>query len=105
MIMGSAFALTLVSFFEGFGIPILEAMHCDVPIITSDITSMPEVSGEAALLVNPHSVESIKESMLQISNEPELRSGLIAKGRIQRENFSWDATAEKLWKSMMLCLD
>lgn len=105
MIMGSAFALTLVSFFEGFGIPILEAMQCDVPVITSDITSMPEVSGEAALLVNPHSVDSIKESMLQITSDPEMRSRLITKGRIRRKNFSWESTSEKLWKSMMLCLD
>ncbi len=105
LILGSAFALTFVSFFEGFGIPILEAMQCDVPVITSNTTSMPEVSGEAALLVDPHSVESIQEGLLKITADQTLRDDLINKGRKQREKFSWENTAEKLWESMMACLE
>ncbi len=105
LILGSAFALTFVSFFEGFGLPILEAMQCDVPVITSNTTSMPEVSGEAALLVDPYSVESIREGLLQITKDKKLRSELIQKGRIQRKKFSWENTAEKLWESMMACLE
>jgi len=103
-ILGSALALTFVSFIEGFGIPILEAMQCDVPVITSNTTSMPEVSGGAALLVDPFSVGSIKEGLLRIAEDSTLRNDLIARGRKQREKFSWENTAEKLWKSMMACL-
>ncbi len=98
-VIASALALTYVPFFEGFGIPILEAMYCDVPVITSNVTSMPEVAGDAGLLVNPHSPEEIRDNMLLIAQNTELRNQLIEKGRIQREKFSWDKTAEKLWLS------
>jgi glycosyltransferase involved in cell wall biosynthesis len=98
-VIASALALTYVPFFEGFGIPILEAMYCDVPVITSNVTSMPEVAGEAGMLVNPNSPYDITECMLSIAKDPELRKKLIEKGRIQREKFSWDKTAEKLWAS------
>lgn len=97
LVMGSAFALTFVPYFEGFGIPILEAMNCDVPVITSNVTSMPEISGEAALYVDPFSVESITKGMLDITKNTNLRTQLITEARIQREKFSWDKTAEKLW--------
>ena len=105
LLMGSAMALTFVSYFEGFGIPILEALQCDIPVITSNTTSMPEVGGDSALLVNPHSVDSIKEGLLQIYGDTELRAELVRKGRIQREKFSWESTAEKLWNSMMACIE
>lgn len=98
-VIASSLALTYVPFFEGFGIPILEAMYCDVPVITSNVTSMPEVAGEAGILVNPNHAYDIKESMLSIAKDTELRKRLIEKGRLQREKFSWDKTAEKLWNS------
>lgn len=98
-VIASAMALTYVPFFEGFGIPILEAMYCDVPVITSNVTSMPEVAGEAGILVNPNHPYDITEGMLSIAKDPGLRSQLIEKGRIQREKFSWDKTAQKLWES------
>jgi glycosyltransferase involved in cell wall biosynthesis len=72
-------------------------MYCDVPVITSNVTSMPEVAGNAGLLVDPFSVDSIKEGMLKIYKDEALRNKLIENGRIQRKNFSWDKTAEKLW--------
>jgi glycosyltransferase involved in cell wall biosynthesis len=97
-VTASAFALVFVPYFEGFGIPIVEAMNCDVPVITSNVTSMPEVAGNAGLLVDPFSVNSIKEGMLKIYKDDNLRIQLIASGRIQREKFSWNKTAEKLWK-------
>ncbi|MCC6601015.1 MAG: glycosyltransferase family 4 protein [Crocinitomicaceae bacterium] len=99
-VMASALALVFVPYFEGFGIPILEAMYCDVPVITSNVTSMPEVAGEAGLLVDPFSIDSIKDAMLKIYNDEALRNKLIENGRKQRENFSWDKTAEKLWGSI-----
>lgn len=99
-IMASALALVFPPYFEGFGIPILEAMYCDVPVITSNVTSMPEVAAEAGLLVDPFSIDSIKEAMLKIYKDEALRNKLIESGRKQREKFSWDKTADKLWASV-----
>ena len=64
-VISSATAMTYVSYFEGFGIPILEAFHCETPVITSNITSMPEVAGDAAILVDPFSIQSICDGMDQ----------------------------------------
>lgn len=97
-LMASALALTYVSYFEGFGIPILEAFHSDTPVITSNTTSMPEVAGKAAELVNPFSVTSISEAMQKIASDPGYRQKLIAAGQEQRKKFSWEQTAEKLWE-------
>lgn len=97
-VVGAAHTLTFVPYFEGFGIPIVEAMYCNIPVITSNITSMPEVAGNAALLIDPFSVESIKNAMLQIAQESSLRDKLIANSQIQRQKFHWDFTAEKLWQ-------
>jgi glycosyltransferase involved in cell wall biosynthesis len=99
-ITAAAFALTYVSLFEGFGIPILEAMYCDVPSISSNSSSMPEVAGDAGLLADPYSVDSITEQMLRLWNEKGLREQLIDRGKIQRQKFSWDLTAEKMWVTM-----
>lgn len=96
-LMASALALTYVSYFEGFGIPILEAFHCDTPVITSNITSMPEVAGNAAVFVDPFSVNSIAAAMQKVASDEDLRQKLIVAGREQRLKFSWEQTAEKLW--------
>jgi glycosyltransferase involved in cell wall biosynthesis len=96
-IIGSALAMTYVSFFEGFGIPIVEAFNCETPLITSNTTSMPEIAGDAAILVNPISADSIAEAMAKIAFDEKLRKELIAKGRIRREDFSWQKSADKLW--------
>lgn len=96
-LMASALALTYVSYFEGFGIPILEAFQCDTPVITSNVTSMPEVAGNAAILTDPFSIDSISDAMKLIASDVALRQKLIAVGRNQREKFSWQLTAEKLW--------
>lgn len=104
-ILASAFALTYVPFFEGFGIPILEAMYCDVPVITSNVTSMPEVAGQAAILVDPKSVSEIKDAMIKVYSDKMLRKELVHKGRLQRKKFTWDLTAQKLWKAVEKVLD
>ncbi len=96
--LASSFALTFVPFFEGFGIPILEAMNCNIPVITSNTTSMPEAAGNAAIFVDPFSVESIKNALIEITSNNDLRIDLIEKGKIHRENFSWEKTADKLWE-------
>lgn len=98
-IMASANALTFVPYFEGFGIPLVEAMNCEVPIITSNTTSLPEVAGKAALFVNPDSPEAIANAMIQVFKEPKIREKLIEESRIQRKKFSWDKTADLLWAS------
>jgi glycosyltransferase involved in cell wall biosynthesis len=99
-VMGSAIALTFVPLFEGFGIPVVEAFNSNTPVIASNVTSLPEVAGEAALLVDPKSIDEISGAMLKITTDSEYRSELIKRGKIQREKFSWDKTAAKLWSSM-----
>jgi glycosyltransferase involved in cell wall biosynthesis len=96
-LLGGALALTYVSLFEGFGLPILEAMHAEVPVITSDRSSMPEVAGEAALLVDPEAIDDIALAMERMYQEPELGLQLIEAGRSQRANFDWDETVEKTY--------
>ncbi len=97
-ITAAALAQVYASLFEGFGIPILEAMCCDVPVITSTVSSMPEVAGEAAILVNPTSYEEIAQAMQAIHQDLDLRQELIQKGQKQRQVFSWDKTADRFWR-------
>lgn len=99
-VVASSLASVYVSYFEGFGIPILEAFSCDVPVITSSLTAMPEVAGDAALLINPFSEDEIAQAMLRILEDTALRKELIAKGRERLKLFSWEQTAEKLWASI-----
>ena len=99
-IIPAALAMTYVSFFEGFGIPIIEAMKCETPVITSDASCMPEIAGGAALLSDPNSPESIMENMKIVANNPGGNNELIIKGLKRASDFSWDVTAEKLWMSM-----
>ena len=97
----AAHAFLYVSNFEGFGIPILEAMHCDVPVITSITSSMPEVAGDAALLVNPESVKEIANALNQLAFDANLRQYLIEKGSIQRTKFSWEKTADIVYDNIL----
>lgn len=100
LLMGSALGFVYVSLFEGFGIPLLEAMQCEVPIITANVSSMPEVVGKAAITVSPESIEAIKYAMTDIYTSPEKRKALVNFGKKQRTQFSWDQTANKLMKSL-----
>lgn len=100
-VMASALALVYATLFEGFGIPIVEAFNAETAVITSNVTSMPEVAGDAALLVDPTSVDQIADAMTQLATNENLRQELIAKGRAQRTKFSWVLTAERLWDCVM----
>jgi len=100
LVLGSALALTYVSYFEGFGIPIVEAFKCETPVITSNITSMPEIAGDAALLIDPFSVDSISEAMMLIAKDTATRKKLIARGIERADIFSWQKTADRLWESI-----
>lgn len=104
-ILSSALALTYTSFFEGFGIPIIEAFNSGTPVITSNTTSMPEVAGDAAVIVNPNSVDSIYEGMRRVAFDAELREELIRKGFERKQMFNWDATADKLWHTIERTVD
>jgi glycosyltransferase involved in cell wall biosynthesis len=97
MVTGGATALTFVPLFEGFGIPVVEAMYCDTPVLASNVTSLPEVAGDAVIYADPYDIQSISEQMIHIATNENLRKDLIEKGRIRRQNFSWDKTASGLW--------
>jgi glycosyltransferase involved in cell wall biosynthesis len=99
-IYGAALALTYIPFFEGFGMPIIEAMSAGVPVICSNTTSMPEVGGEAVLYADPSQVEQIAEAMEQVSANSKLRAELKLKGFEQKNKFSWDQTSLLLWDSI-----
>jgi glycosyltransferase involved in cell wall biosynthesis len=99
-VIGAATAMTFVPYFEGFGIPMLEAMNCDVPLIASNRTSMPEVAGDAAYYIDPFSAESIAHAMKLLANDEKLRDELVAKAHKRKLLFSWNNTAEKFYDSI-----
>jgi glycosyltransferase involved in cell wall biosynthesis len=100
LVLASAEALMLVSFSEGFGIPVIEAMHCNIPVICSNQASLPEVAGDAALFVDPNSIDSISDAMKKLTGNIDLRKGLSEKGKMQCEKFNWEDTANQVWKSI-----
>jgi len=81
--------------YEGFGFPVLEAMACGTPVITSDCTSVPEVAGDAAILVNPTCEKSIGDALLRLLQNEPLRCQLIQKGRERARKFRWQDTVQK----------
>lgn len=102
-VVAGAHALIMVSFLEGFGIPLLEAMNCDVPVICSDATAMPEVAGNAGHLINPYAIDSIAAGMAKLANDAAYREQLIENAREQRTHFSWDKSAARLWTGIEKC--
>jgi len=97
-IVGSAYALVYPSLLEGFGVPVLEAMQCKVPVITSLNSSMQEITKDAALYADPDSHEDIAEKMMRIYKDESLQKELIEKGQMVSKEYSWDRTAKLLWK-------
>lgn len=95
------------SYYEGFGLQILEAMACGCPVITSNISSLPEIAGNAALLVDPYSVAAIAQGITKVLNSPTLRSTMIGRGYKQANSFSWDKTVSetvKVYRSVLASL-
>ncbi len=97
----NANALVYVSLFEGFGIPIIEAMALGVPVLTSNVTSMPEVAQGAAIIVNPTNIEEIVSGMISISSDLEIRMQLIEKGIERVKDFSWEDTSSIIWRKLL----
>lgn len=99
-LLAASEAMTYVSLFEGFGIPLLEAMWCETAIITSNCTSMPEIAADAALFVDPYSPQTIADAMHTIVKNPQLRTNLIENGKKRRVDFSWEITAQRMWNCL-----
>ncbi|MEY3052848.1 MAG: hypothetical protein RLY31_2633 [Bacteroidota bacterium] len=96
----AAFACVYVSLFEGFGVPLVEAMLSGVPVITSNTTSMPEVAGDAAILVNPEDIPEIASAMAMLWRNDGLRTDLVARGFRQATSFRWEETAAKVYATL-----
>lgn len=81
------------SLYEGFGLPVLEAMACDAPVITSNCSSLPEVAGDAAILIDPYSVSDLRTAIERVADSKELRQSLRERGKRRAKSYSWSETA------------
>ncbi len=104
-LLGAATALIFVPFIEGFGIPVIEGMRAGIPVICSNTTSLPEVGGDAVLYADPFAIDQIRDAMIRITENEELRNMMIEKGQKQQKKFSWDRTADSLWGSIQICMN
>ena len=95
-----AIALVFPSLLEGFGLPPLEAMACGTPVVASDASSIPEVVGEAAIMVDPFDVEALAEAMRQVASDASLRAGMAARGLKRANLFSWNGTADQILQEL-----
>jgi glycosyltransferase involved in cell wall biosynthesis len=86
-------ALVFPSMYEGFGIPLVEAMRCGCPIVTSNTSSLPEVAGDAAVYCDPGDAESISNALIRVTSSPETRSLLISKGLARAKDLTWERCA------------
>ncbi|HMK25431.1 MAG TPA: glycosyltransferase family 1 protein [Chitinophagaceae bacterium] len=100
-ITGAAYGLIYPSLFEGFGVPVLEAMQSDVPVITSADSAMQEIAKDAALYADATSYTDIADKMMLLYKDENLRKQLIEKGRQAARQYSWDKTADLLWTSIL----
>ena len=92
-------------YFEGFGIPLVEAMRCGTPILSGNLTSLPEVAGDAALYCNPLDTDDIADKLREICADETLRAALSEKGLTRSQLFSWDRSAENVWRVLEEQLD
>jgi glycosyltransferase involved in cell wall biosynthesis len=95
LLYAAATVFVYPSRYEGFGLPVLEAMACGTPVVTSNTSSLPEVVGDAALLIDPYDEAALAQAMLTISGDEQLRARLREAGLERARQFTWRATAEK----------
>ncbi|MBN8688285.1 MAG: glycosyltransferase family 4 protein [Chitinophagales bacterium] len=103
-LMAAAYALVYPSFFEGFGVPVAEAMQAGVPVITSAGTAMEEVAGEAALYADPADHKALADQLMRMYKDESLRAGLIEKGKIKAKQYNWDTAAGRTWELIQDCV-
>ncbi|HOC73080.1 MAG TPA: glycosyltransferase family 1 protein, partial [Candidatus Hydrogenedentes bacterium] len=92
-LLGGAAGFVWPSLMEGFGLPVLEAMACGAPVVTSRTSSLPEVTGDAALLVDPLDTEALSDAMRRLATDEALRGRLSAEGVKRAAHFTWEHTA------------
>lgn len=104
-VMAAAYALVYPSFFEGFGVPVLEAMKCAVPVLTAGQSAMEEIGEDAALYFDPHDHQDMAEKLMLIYKDEALRKTLSEKGRQVAEKYSWERTAGLLWETILKAVE
>lgn len=102
-LLSGALAYIFPSLYEGFGLPVLEAMTCQTPVLTSRVSSLPEVAGDAALLIDPHSSDDIAAGLVRLVGDADLRHRLIEQGLKQIDQFSWDKAAKQILEILAKC--
>ncbi len=100
-VVGAASVFAFVPYFEGFGIPLVEAMSCGIPILSGNLTSLPEVAGEAALYCDPFDVNDMSDKMWELATNSNLRTELSAKGLERSKLFSWEKSAKIVWEELL----
>ena len=93
-LLSGALGFVFPSLYEGFGFPVLEAQACGCPVVCSTTSSLPEIAGDGAILLNPEDIAGWARTMNRLASDPELRSGLIQRGRANLSRFSWDKCAQ-----------
>ncbi len=104
-VLATARALTFVPFFEGFGIPVAEAIQCEVPVLASNVTSVPEVAGDAAIYVNPESIDDIAKGMGRLATDENIYNQLLSATKKLKGRFTWAKSSERLWKTVQKVLE
>ncbi len=94
-LISGARVFVLPSLYEGFGLPVVEAMACGTPVICSNVSSLPEVTGDAAILVNPHDTAQLAEALGQVLADQQLRNKLASRGLLRASQFSWEKSAQE----------
>lgn len=101
LLVAAAYTMVYPSFFEGFGVPVAEAMKCGVPVLTSLRTSMQEIAGEAGLYFNPHDHTDIADKMMLVYKDENLRKHLIERGKAIAEKYNWQKSAAAFWQIIL----
>ncbi|MBE6048386.1 MAG: glycosyltransferase family 4 protein [Clostridium sp.] len=105
ILYNAAEAFVYPSLYEGFGLPPLEAMSCKTPVITSNLTSIPEVTSDAAILINPHNIDDLSSALITLLNNENLKDTLAEKGYKRSLNFTWKKTAKKTFDAYKKIMD